>query len=124
MKSPRILSTLPLFLFGLTVIVQGQNCLSGHLYCGYALENIGEATRTISVHALDFLTASRTAGWSKNDLIVTVTNDPDPSQGAIDHPGQALYQCLDSEEEVFYVGYCNQGCDAMDDDSDDICNGE
>ncbi|KAL7912171.1 hypothetical protein GGI35DRAFT_477848 [Trichoderma velutinum] len=102
MKSPQVLSALPLFLLGLATVVQGQSCMSGHLYCGYALQNMG---------------------WSKNDLIVIVTNDPDPSQGAIDHPGQALYQCLDSEE-VFYVGYCNEGCDAMDDDYDDICNGE
>lgn len=113
---------MPLFLLGLTTVVHGQSCMSGQLYCGYALENMGEAARTISVNALGFLT--HTAGWSKNDLIVIVTNDVDPSQGAIDHPGHALYQCLDSEEEVFYVGYCNRGCDAQGDGYDDICNGE
>lgn len=101
MKSPQILPALPLFLLGLITVVHGQSCTSGQLYCGYALENMG---------------------WSKNDLIAIVTNDFDPSQGAIDHPGHALYQCLDSEEEVFYVGYCNMGCDAQGDGYDDICN--
>ncbi|KAL6814697.1 hypothetical protein V8C40DRAFT_269823 [Trichoderma camerunense] len=81
---------------------------------------MGETTRRIYAQIFDVLTPLHTAGWSKNDLIVIVTNDLDPSQGAIDHPGHALYQCLDSEEEVFYVGYCNQGCDAQGDGYDDI----
>ncbi|KAL7935214.1 P-loop containing nucleoside triphosphate hydrolase protein [Trichoderma chlorosporum] len=66
----------------------------------------------------------RIIGWSKNDLIVAVTNDVDPSQGAIDHPGQALFQCLDSEEGIFYVGYCAEGCDAAANDDEDVCVSE
>ncbi|EHK17599.1 uncharacterized protein TRIVIDRAFT_66518 [Trichoderma virens Gv29-8] len=99
MKSRQLCSSLLLFSSGLMSLVQGQSCTSGHLYCGYTLKNMG---------------------WSKNDLIAAVTDDPEPSQGAIDHPNQALFQCLDSEEGIFYIGYCNEGCDAMDDGYDDI----
>lgn len=54
MKSPQILPALPLFLLGLITVVHGQSCTSGHLYCGYALENMGETARKISVRILTF----------------------------------------------------------------------